>query len=108
VLVLDPSIAGQLAEDLPRADFLRIIHTFRDDLTRLTEELSGAARRGDSQGFQQAAHSLAGAAAAVGALRLEAAARRGMAGAEAPSAALAALIGVEAQAALTTLAALTT
>ncbi len=104
VHALDPSIAGQLAEDLPRPDFLRIIRTFHDDLTRLTAELAAAVRQGDARGFQRAAHSLAGAAGAVGALRLEAAARRGMLGAEAPSPALAAQIGAEAQAALVALA----
>jgi HPt (histidine-containing phosphotransfer) domain-containing protein len=107
VHVLHPSIAGQLAEDLPRPDFLRIIQTFHADLARLTADLSAAAEHGDSRGFQRAAHSLAGAAGAVGALRLEAVARRGMAGAEPSSVALAAQIGAEARAALAALAALT-
>lgn len=105
--MLDPDIAGQLAEDLPREDFLRIIRTFQTDLARLTQELVGAAQRGDIRAFQQAAHSLAGASAAVGATRLEAAARLGMAGAQPPSLALAAQIGTEAEAALAALAALT-
>ncbi len=105
--MLDPSIAGQLAEDLPREDFLRIIRTFHEDLGRLTQDLATAAQRNDIRGFQHAAHSLAGAAAAVGAQRLEASARLGMAGAQPPSVALAGQIATEARAALAALAALT-
>ncbi len=108
VHALDPSVAGQLAEDLPREDFLRIIHTFHEDLLRLTGEIVAAVPRGDVVGFQRAAHSLAGAAAAVGAARLEAAARQGMAGAQPPSVALAGRIEAEAAAALAALAALST
>ncbi len=109
VTVLDPSIAGQLAEDLPRADFLLIINTFRDDLARLTQELTAAAATGDHHSFHRAAHSLAGAAAAVGALRLEASARLGMADEAStapPPPGLSARIATEAQAALAALAAL--
>jgi HPt (histidine-containing phosphotransfer) domain-containing protein len=107
VHVLDPSVAGQLAEDLPRDDFLRIIDTFHQDLLRLTGEIVAAAPRGDVVGFQRAAHSLAGASAAVGAARLEAAARLGMAGAQPPTIALAGQIEAEARSALAALAALT-
>ncbi len=105
--MLDPSISGQLAEDLPREDFLRIIRTFHEDLSRLTQDLTDAAQRGDVNSFRRASHSLAGAAAAVGAQRLEAVARLGMAGAQPPSVALAGQIGTEARAALAVLAALT-
>ena len=107
VHVLDPSVAGQLAEDLPRDDFLRIMQTFHQDLLRLTGEIVAAAQLGDAVGFQRAAHSLAGASAAVGAARLEAAARLGMHGAQPPSIALAGQISAEANAALAALAALT-
>ncbi len=75
---LDPDIAGQLAEDLPPAVFRRIIATFEADLGRLTTELQECAAAGNSAGYLRAAHSLAGAAAAVGARRLEFEARIAM------------------------------
>ena len=75
---LDPEVAAQLAEDLPPEVFRRIITTFEDDLGRLTSELQAAAAQGDTQAYLRAAHSLAGAAAAVGARRLEAEARIAM------------------------------
>ena len=103
--VLDPSIAGQLAEDLPRADFLRILNTFREDLVRLTGALQAAAQAGDQAGFHRAAHSLAGAAGAVGALALEASARQGMAQGPIPPD-LPARVKADAAAALAALAAL--
>jgi HPt (histidine-containing phosphotransfer) domain-containing protein len=78
VKALDPEIAGQLAEDLPPAVFRRIIATFESDLGRLTSELEASAAAGDTQGYLRAAHSLTGAAAAVGAKRLEFEARLAM------------------------------
>lgn len=75
---LDPSIADQLAQDLPPADFRRIIETFEDDLGRLAVQLEEAAMAGNQDGYRRAAHSLAGAAAAVGAVLLEQAARVAM------------------------------
>lgn len=75
---LDPSIAEQLAQDLPPADFRRIIETFESDLGRLAMQLEAAAIAGNWDGYQRAAHSLAGAAAAVGATPLEEAARVAM------------------------------
>lgn len=75
---LDPDVASQLAEDLPPEVFRRIIATFEDDLGRLTSELQQAAAAGDITLYLRAAHSLAGAAAAVGARRLEAEARIAM------------------------------
>ena len=78
VSALDPNIAEQLAQDLPPADFRRIIETFEDDLGRLARQLEAAAMAGDRDGYQRAAHSLAGAAAAVGAVPLEQAARAAM------------------------------
>lgn len=78
VPALDPDIAGQLAEDLPPEVFARIIATFEADLARLTRELAAAHAAGDLAGYLAAAHSLAGAAGAVGATGLETAARLAM------------------------------
>lgn len=78
VSALDPDIAGQLAEDLPPAVFRRIIATFETDLGRLTAELEACAAIANADGYLRAAHSLAGAAAAVGAKRLEFEARIAM------------------------------
>jgi HPt (histidine-containing phosphotransfer) domain-containing protein len=78
VSAIDPHIAQQLAQDLPPADFRRIIETFEDDLGRLARQLEAAAIAGNWDGYQRAAHSLAGAAAAVGAITLEQAARVAM------------------------------
>jgi HPt (histidine-containing phosphotransfer) domain-containing protein len=75
---LDPSVAGQLAEDLPPDVFRAIIATFEEDMTRLVEELRQAHEAGDQDGYHRAAHSLTGAAAAVGAVRLEREARIAM------------------------------
>lgn len=78
VNAIDPEIAGQLASDLPREDFVRIVRTFEDDLGRLARLLEAAVAAGDEEGYRRSAHSLAGAAAAVGARRLEQVARIAM------------------------------
>lgn len=75
---LDPEVANQLAEDLPPDVFRTIISTFEEDLTRLAQDLAAAAQAGDQKGYERAAHSLAGAAAAVGAVGLEREARIAM------------------------------
>lgn len=75
---IDSEIAGQLAADLPREDFVRIVRTFEADLGRLAGILDMAVGQGDLDGYRRAAHSLAGAAAAVGARRLEQVARIAM------------------------------
>lgn len=75
---LDPSVAGQLAEDLPPDVFRTIIATFEEDMTRLVQELQAAHAAADQDGYERAAHSLAGAAAAVGAVGLEREARIAM------------------------------
>ncbi len=75
---LDPEVANQLAEDLPPDVFRTIISTFEQDLTRLAQDLARAAQAGDQDGYERAAHSLAGAAAAVGAVGLEREARIAM------------------------------
>jgi HPt (histidine-containing phosphotransfer) domain-containing protein len=78
VSAIDPEIAGQLAADLPLDDFVRILRTFEADLGRLASELDAAVAARNLEGYRRAAHSLAGAAAAVGARRLEAVARIAM------------------------------
>ncbi len=78
VSAIDPEIAGQLAADLPLDDFVRILRTFEADLGRLASELDAAVAARNLDGYRRAAHSLAGAAAAVGARRLEAVARIAM------------------------------
>jgi HPt (histidine-containing phosphotransfer) domain-containing protein len=78
VSAIDPDIAGQLAADLPREDFVRIIRTFEADLGRLAQQLEAAVAARDIEAYRRAAHSLAGAAAAVGATRLERVARVAM------------------------------
>lgn len=75
---LDPSIAGQLAHDLPPEDFRRIVETFEQDLGRLAGELEQAGLAGNLIAYRRAAHGLAGAAAAVGAMLLERTARVAM------------------------------
>jgi HPt (histidine-containing phosphotransfer) domain-containing protein len=72
---LDPSVAGQLAASLPEEEFRRLVHTFEADLGRLADDCVRAAGAADEAGVRRAAHSLVGAAAAIGASRLEAAAR---------------------------------
>jgi HPt (histidine-containing phosphotransfer) domain-containing protein len=78
VSALDPSIAEQLAQDLPPEDFRRIVETFEDDLGRLAGELEQAGLAGKLDAYRRAAHSLAGAASAVGAVMLERTARVAM------------------------------
>jgi len=78
VSAIDPEIAGQLASDLPRDDFIRIVRTFEADLGRLARILESCVAVGDEDGYRRAAHSLAGAAGAVGARRLEQVARVAM------------------------------
>lgn len=78
VAALDPGIVSQLSQDLPPADFRRILATFEADLTRLAVQIEQAAMAADWETYHRASHSLAGAAAAVGALPLEQAARVAM------------------------------
>jgi HPt (histidine-containing phosphotransfer) domain-containing protein len=96
VNAIEPDVLGGLAAAMPRADLLEIIATFDADLRRLGGELRGAAAAGETLAYRRAAHALAGAAAGVGAKRLERVARLAMdpQGAEAP-ATIASLIRVE-------------
>jgi HPt (histidine-containing phosphotransfer) domain-containing protein len=81
--VLDPEVVRQLRDDLPPDVFLTIVVTFEADARRLSAELGRASRTDDAITFRRAAHTLAGAAGAVGAAELEDTARRGMAAADA-------------------------
>jgi hypothetical protein len=85
-----------LAAVMPRSELLTIIATFDEDLRRLGGELQAAVAAGDTSAYRRAAHGLAGAAAGVGAKRLEGVARLAMDpnGAELP-ATIAVLIRVE-------------
>jgi HPt (histidine-containing phosphotransfer) domain-containing protein len=78
VSALDPSLSRQLAENLPAKDFLRIVATFAADVRQLAARLESAAARGETAAAHAAAHGIAGAAAAVGALEVESTARLAM------------------------------
>jgi len=107
VSALDPSIAEQLAQDLPPADFRRIVETFEDDLGRLAAELEHAGTAGNADAYRRAAHRLAGAASAVGAVLLERTARVAMdPRAGMPPSELVPMVRIQAMAALQELAAL--
>jgi HPt (histidine-containing phosphotransfer) domain-containing protein len=70
--------AAQLAEDLDAEDLQTVLGVFRDDAASLGAAIAAAAGAGDGFAFRRACHSLAGAAAAVGATTLEQACRHGM------------------------------
>ncbi len=75
---INKEVARQLAEDLPPSVLRSIITTFETDIGRLAQELLAAGRSGNAEGYHRAAHSIAGAASAVGASRLEHQARLAM------------------------------
>ena len=75
---IDIAIAGSLARDLAPGDFGMIVESFAQDIQRLTEEIAAGLLAGDRVAVHGAAHALAGAAASVGAVLLEQAARRGL------------------------------
>lgn len=81
---LDPGVAGQLAEDLPPEAFAAVVETFTADTARLLGLFLAADRAGDGAAFARAAHTMAGAAGAVGAKELERLARRALAEHDAP------------------------
>lgn len=76
--LLDLAIAGSLAEDLAPSDFARIVEGFGFDVARLIAEIEVGVAARDEAAVHRAAHGLAGAAASVGAVVLERAARRGL------------------------------
>ena len=65
------NVLTQLAEDIPLEDLRLVLKTFEDDMQRLSQAMSAAAATSDFASFRRAAHSLAGAAGAVGAVALE-------------------------------------
>lgn len=75
---LDPEIIHQLRDDLPAQVFAAIVATFTRDSARLFGLMEAAEGAGDGPGFARAAHTLAGAASAIGARDLTATARRAM------------------------------
>ncbi len=75
---LDLDIAGSLARELAPRDFGMIVESFAQDIQRLTDEMAAGLATGDRFAVHGAAHGLAGAAASVGAVMLEKAARRGL------------------------------
>jgi HPt (histidine-containing phosphotransfer) domain-containing protein len=108
VPALDPATIDQLAASLPAEELARILRSFEDDLARLAADYEAAAGAGERDSARRAAHALAGAAAAIGARRLEAAARRAMLAPDAAAdPALTAAIRGETAAALGALAAMT-
>lgn len=84
VSALDLDIAGCLASDLAPVDFVRILDSFAKDVDRLAAEMEAGTLTGNRDAVHRAAHGLAGAAAALGAVALERAARRGLGKAECP------------------------
>lgn len=81
----DP-FAHQLAQDLEPEDVRHVLRVFEADLTELRDILRAAAIAGDPVAYRRAAHQTAGAAGAVGATALEAAARLAMGNAVQPAA----------------------
>jgi len=73
-----PPLASQLILDLPREDVLHVLSVFQEEARRLSELIQLKASEGDVVAFRRAAHALAGAAGAVGAITLERAARAAM------------------------------
>jgi chemotaxis protein histidine kinase CheA len=72
-------LAADLLADLPESDVRSILVLFGTDLDRLLPEVARAADTEDAEALRRACHAIAGAAGAVGASALEAAARDGMA-----------------------------
>ncbi len=72
---LDLSLARPLAETLPGADFRQLVAIFAEDVRRLTAEMEAAP---DAGAWRAATHGIAGAAASVGAVAVERAAREAM------------------------------
>lgn len=70
-----PVFAADLAQELPPADYLRVLELFRIDMVRLAGEVDTAASAGRHEALRRAAHGLAGAAGAVGATELDTACR---------------------------------
>jgi len=107
VSAIDPDVAGQLAEELPRDVFVGIVRSFEQDLARLVRQMVDATRANDVEEYRRAAHGLAGAAGSIGAKTLEAMARQAMRRDDrTPAQQMILGIGAEAKAALAELAVL--
>jgi HPt (histidine-containing phosphotransfer) domain-containing protein len=100
VKAIDPEIARQLAAELPHDVFVGVVRTFEADLARLVQQMVDALKAGEMDSYRRNAHSLAGAAGAIGARRLEALARQAMSPGAPPAAAAVLELGAEARAAL--------
>lgn len=74
----EAGFAAQLAQDMSPEDVRMVLDVFRTDLERLSRVMRAAAAAGDATSFRRVAHSLAGAAGAVGAAALEQASRQAM------------------------------
>jgi HPt (histidine-containing phosphotransfer) domain-containing protein len=100
VKAIDPEIARQLAAELPHDVFVGVVRTFEADLARLVQQMVDALTRGDMAAYRRNAHSLAGAAGAIGARQLEAMARKAMNQDVVPASGAVLALGAEAKAAL--------
>jgi HPt (histidine-containing phosphotransfer) domain-containing protein len=100
VNAIDPEIARQLAAELPHDVFVGVVRTFEADLARLAQQMVDALKAGEMEAYRRNAHSLAGAAGAIGARRLEALARHAMSPASVPGPDAVVELGAEAKAAL--------
>ena len=76
---IDRDVVRQIVEDLSLRDLHHLVTTFEDDLQRLTRGLAAAGAAGDLQAWLHAAHAIAGASSALGAVALEREARSAMA-----------------------------
>ena len=76
---IDRDVVRQIVEDLSLRDLHHLVTTFETDLQRLTRGLAAAGASGDLQGWLHAAHAIAGASSALGAVALEGEARAAMA-----------------------------
>lgn len=74
----EPGFAAQLCEDLSPEDIRHVLDVFAADVARLSAVLRDAAAAGDVDTCRRVAHSLAGAAGAVGASALDQACRVAM------------------------------
>lgn len=76
--VLDPAVVAQLREDLSPEDLREVAQLVARDAAAMLEAMEEAAAAADAEGWQRAAHRLAGGVGGVGAASVEAAARRAM------------------------------
>lgn len=75
---IDSETLNQLIEDIPPVDLRNVLKMFQDDMQQLSQKITASAMVGDLESFRRSAHSLAGAASAIGAVTLETVARAAM------------------------------